>query len=277
MRYLVVKNFHKFQHDTTKSLPWIKFFTALLAPTKEPWYSELPDATKALLHHLWLMARVFNNKIPEGWLTRERLNVKSRVNLDSLIDCGCIWFVDESGKILSPSRARDARSGVSNSDLSGSTGGEPERGFDAEAAFEPLWAEYPKPIGRKAALKHFTATVKSLDDVERCRTALQAYKASDTVARGFVQNGATWFNQWQDWTPKAPTAPTPEDLRQAAVDALRDWALDRKSALRRDAWPFEDCTREEFEAWAAWSKGELVWGDQVNTIERWRETTRVDA
>jgi hypothetical protein len=115
MRYLCVKNWAKLQHQSDKPLPWIKFFTALLAPTREPAYSDLPDATKALLHHIWLMARVFNNRIPESWLTKEKLNLKSRLTLDPLIDSGYIWFEDEKGIILSSSHERDARSGLSAS------------------------------------------------------------------------------------------------------------------------------------------------------------------
>lgn len=120
MRYLCVKNWEKLQHQSEKPLPWIKFFTALLAPTKEPAYSDLPDATKALLHHIWLMARVFNNRIPETWLTKEKLNLKSRLSLDPIIAAGYVWFVNESGDILTPSHPRIARSGLSESKSLGS-------------------------------------------------------------------------------------------------------------------------------------------------------------
>lgn len=113
MNYLHVKNWEKLQHQSNKPLPWIKFFTALLAPTKDPDLSELADNTRLLLYHIWLMARVFDGHIPETWLNREKLNVKSRINLSPLIDLGYVWFQDEAGnkitQSLSPSRTRDAR------------------------------------------------------------------------------------------------------------------------------------------------------------------------
>lgn len=206
MRYLRVKNWEKLQHQSDKPLPWIKFFTALLAPTKEPCYSEWPDATKALLHHLWLMARVFNNRIPETWLTREKLNLKSRVNLDPLIASGFIWFETEDGKQIDSgidaSRTRDARSGISNSQskkssFTGVEGVSP--GFDQEAAFESVWSDYPRPLGRKKAESYFAETVKSEDDLARIRRALAHYRGSGDVQRGFVMHGKTWFNNWHEW------------------------------------------------------------------------------
>lgn len=89
-----------------------------------------------------------------------------------------------------------------------------DKSFD----FEFIWKQYPKPIGKKQALKHFTASVKSDDDFANIQRALDNYKKSDTVSRGFVQNGSTWFNNWQDWIPKE-TKPE-RKLTLAEKDAL---------------------------------------------------------
>lgn len=200
MRYLRVKNWEKLQHQSDKPLPWIKFFTALLAPTKEPAYSEWPDATKALLHHVWLMARIFNGRIPEGWLTREKLNLKSRLNLEPLLCSGWIWFEDENGVRLSHSHARVARSGVCILDSPVSPERESEgKPFDAAAEFKALWSRYPRPVGRKAAEKYFASSVKSIDDLRAIQRALDNYLRSSEVARGFVMHGKTWFNNWPDF------------------------------------------------------------------------------
>jgi hypothetical protein len=201
LKYLRIKNWEKFQHDSTKPLPWIKFFTALLAPTKEPWYSELPDATKTLLHHIWLMGRVFNGRIPETWLTKEKLNLKSRVNLDPLLDSGSIWFEDESGKRLPPSHARDARSGIFSLDSKTSPKEREREGepFDRDAEFETLWGRHPRPVGKKAARKHFDASVLMAADLAAIRQAQENYLGSARVRRGVVQDGGTWFNNWRDW------------------------------------------------------------------------------
>jgi hypothetical protein len=67
------------------------------------------------------------------------------------------------------------------------------------ALFEQLWNQYPDRVGKKAAAKHFEASVHTMADVDNIRKALANYKASDRVRRGFVQNGSTWFNNWRDW------------------------------------------------------------------------------
>lgn len=70
---------------------------------------------------------------------------------------------------------------------------------DREVWFQSVWATYPNKDGRKEALRHFLATVKTEDDLARIRKALDSYLKSRPVANGFVKNGSTWFNNWQDW------------------------------------------------------------------------------
>ena len=243
MKYLRVKNWEKLQHQSDKALPWIKFYTALLAPTKETIYSEWPDATKALLHHLWLMASVFSNRIPETWLTKEKLNLKSRINLDPILVAGFAWFETEDGLRLSHSRARDARSVLSESKSLAFDKNE-EKPFNVTAEFEALWQKYPSRKGRKAAYKHFCASVSTLEELEVIKDALENYVQSDRVKRGFVQDGATWFNNWKDWIPDGDSAHerrsvTAEDVREVEADLRLGWIrsdIDRDTA---EAWLHE--------------------------------------
>jgi len=65
--------------------------------------------------------------------------------------------------------------------------------------FEHLWNRYPKKLGKKHAIRHFKATVKTLENLRDINKALDHYLASERVAKNFVQNGSTWFNGWQDW------------------------------------------------------------------------------
>lgn len=65
--------------------------------------------------------------------------------------------------------------------------------------FEDAWRAYPKRLGKKAALRHYIASVHSFEDHEKLMRALENYKKSDTFKRGWIQNGSTWFNNWQDW------------------------------------------------------------------------------
>ncbi len=66
--------------------------------------------------------------------------------------------------------------------------------------FESLWQEYPKRLGKKQALRHFMASVKTEADVIRIRNALAKYRAHVAgKEREFIQHASTWFNNWQDW------------------------------------------------------------------------------
>lgn len=66
-------------------------------------------------------------------------------------------------------------------------------------AFESLWNKYPSRKGRKQAERHFNTSVKTAGDLEAIGVALNNYLTSDRVAKGYVQNGSTWFNGWRDW------------------------------------------------------------------------------
>ena len=66
--------------------------------------------------------------------------------------------------------------------------------------FDELWNRYPKKDGRKDALKHYNATVRSEDAFNNISKALGNYveyvKGTEKV---FIKNGSTWFNNWSDW------------------------------------------------------------------------------
>ena len=66
--------------------------------------------------------------------------------------------------------------------------------------FESIWDQYPLKDGKKQALKHFQATVKTDEDFARLGVALENYKAH--LAKNtwkHAKGGSTWFNNWQDW------------------------------------------------------------------------------
>jgi len=68
-------------------------------------------------------------------------------------------------------------------------------GFD----FEAVWSRYPNKDGKKHALRHFNASVKTPEDYVNIQRALDNYLKSGRVFNGYVKNGSTWFNSWQDW------------------------------------------------------------------------------
>lgn len=65
--------------------------------------------------------------------------------------------------------------------------------------FNDIWSKYPNKVGKKAAEKHFNASVTSQKDWDDITKALEHYLSSKRVKKGFIQNGATWFNNWRDW------------------------------------------------------------------------------
>jgi hypothetical protein len=72
--------------------------------------------------------------------------------------------------------------------------------------FERLWAAYPKKDGKKEALRHFKATVKTDDDLIAVEKAVARYlehlRQSNTALQ-YTKNGSTFFNNWRDWLPNA--------------------------------------------------------------------------
>ena len=66
--------------------------------------------------------------------------------------------------------------------------------------FDELWEVYPKKDGKKAALRHYLATVKTDKDMDRVNDALGAYLQSvKDKDHQYIKNGSTFFNNWQDW------------------------------------------------------------------------------
>lgn len=77
----------------------------------------------------------------------------------------------------------------------------PQNSFpNAAEIFEKCWQEYPRREGRKAAERHFYASVKSVEEARELFTAIQNYKE---LIRGkdmqYVKQGSTFFNNWRDY------------------------------------------------------------------------------
>jgi DNA-binding transcriptional ArsR family regulator len=71
--------------------------------------------------------------------------------------------------------------------------------YSKNGYFEQIWKKYPSRAGKKAAFKHFQRTVKTKEDWDNINKALDNYLSSRRVNQGYIQNGSTWFNQWEDW------------------------------------------------------------------------------
>jgi hypothetical protein len=68
--------------------------------------------------------------------------------------------------------------------------------------FESLWLSYPRRLGKKEALKHFLASVKTPEDLTAITTALENYKrvlVKEKTEERFIKHASTWFNGWRDY------------------------------------------------------------------------------
>lgn len=70
---------------------------------------------------------------------------------------------------------------------------------NSDKLFNQLYKQYPKKVGKKAAMRHFRSSVKTENDQKDIQIALKHYLESKRVMNGYIQNASTWFNNWQDW------------------------------------------------------------------------------
>jgi len=94
-------------------------------------------------------------------------------------------------------------------------------------SFEKLWEMYPSKVNKKLARTRFMSSVKDAADCTNCYNALVNYKNSKRVKDGYVQNGATWFNQWEDWISNP-------DKNETELDKIGDkYGLKRNTSKKR--------------------------------------------
>lgn len=91
MEYIQIKNWEELQHYKDRTPPWIKLYNHLLDDFE---FSCLPDASKAHLLSIWLLASRTGNKIPNNakWIGN-KINATEPVNLNSLISLGFIEVI----------------------------------------------------------------------------------------------------------------------------------------------------------------------------------------
>lgn len=71
-----------------------------------------------------------------------------------------------------------------------------------EIDYEKLWEAYPKKLGRKDAMRHMHATIKTEQDYMNCKTAIKNYLdyiKTEKIQEKYIKNGSTFFNNWQDF------------------------------------------------------------------------------
>lgn len=146
MGHFSVKNFKKFQHYKDRSPPWIKFYNESLDDYA---LAALPDASKAHLFAIWLLASRYDNQIPydSEWVAR-RINATSPVDLVLLAGAGFI-VLDQDCSILLADCKQSAC-------LEREAEREAEREVEKETPLSPP-LRGAKPNGSKRTVKRKTA------------------------------------------------------------------------------------------------------------------------
>lgn len=219
---LKIENWERYQARTDKNMPWLKLWGSLF---DRYWWQTMPDADKIIPVVLLDMARKFNNQIPfdMDFLRRnyglkhteeELLNICNSLKIKGFLsDCIVRQKSDvrASSLISSSLISKNLNKKNQTNELPGTEkarNSEKARGHeiakrrelgDREKWFEGLWAKYPNKDGKKHAKRHFLASVKTQEDYARISKALENYLGSKRVREGFIKNGSTWFNNWQDW------------------------------------------------------------------------------
>jgi hypothetical protein len=82
LKFFSVKNWSDFQHYSDRSPPWIKLHNALLDNYR---FGRLPDAGKAHLISIWLLASLHDNCLPwdAEWI-RAKIQAHDAVDLKEL-------------------------------------------------------------------------------------------------------------------------------------------------------------------------------------------------
>lgn len=86
--------------------------------------------------------------------------------------------------------------------------------------FELAWGLYPNKDGRKAAEKHFNSSVKNGTDFDNLYKAIENYKNSDNVKKGFIKNGSTFFSNWRDWISPGTNGKFKQDFIELEPEKL---------------------------------------------------------
>lgn len=119
--YFAVRNYETFQHYKDRNPPWIKLYNSLLDSYE---YAQLPDATKAHLLAIYLLASRTNNKIPAdfAWIkasikAHEEVDLLTLVKYDFIVpDQQCSEMLALCGQVAPQSRGEgegESKSSVS--------------------------------------------------------------------------------------------------------------------------------------------------------------------
>lgn len=230
-RTFKVTNFEKFQHYKDRNPPWIRLYNTTLDNYE---IGHLPDASKAHLFAIWLLASRYENQIPfdPEWIAK-KINATAPVDLDVLLAAGQIEMSDARSKPL----ARRKQVAVPEERR-----GETEKNPPSE---DRARAPTPKPKGTRLALdwrpsEEAWAYARNLGLLDGEITAeadeFREYFTGKDCAKPVKRD---WLAAWQRWVrgnagKRIRNRPRGPATRGASIAAARNSIL-AKAGVRGGA------------------------------------------
>lgn len=189
MRYLHIKNWSEFQHYKDRNPPWIKLHRALLDNYE---FSRLPDASKAHLMLIWLLASQSDGRIPQDpQFLQDKLGLDKQPDLQMLVDEGFL--------IMEQSASNNVEQVASTTlDLARSREKRREEAEENTRRFGEFWLAYPRRVAKPDALKAWKKLTPTAEQFAALMAALELAKKSEQWTRDsgkFIPHPATWLNR----------------------------------------------------------------------------------
>ena len=268
MKTFRVRNFEKFQHYKNRNPPWIKLYTNTLENYE---FGSLPDASKAHLTAIWLLASRAEGELPydSDWISK-RINATEKVDLQLLADVG--FIVLDQGEEQSASKPLDQRQRQrqrqkEDTPSPSGNGSDPDSSLtdvpaslnhtqDAEVMFNTWNTFVPQQATKLTVARRQKLASRFKDQFHGKQSEWQAY-CERIVASPFLlgendrgwKAGLDWAleprnvikvmeGQYEGGTPNSENNPiSPEDALQDTARIVRRILHD--GAIRPDHWPID--------------------------------------
>lgn len=209
MRYLRVKNWQEFQHYSDRNPPWIKLHRSILDDYE---FGRLPDASKAHLIMIWVLASQCGGRVPEDpKFLQAKLGLDKQPDLQSLLDQGFLLPEQDASTTLADRKHEASNPLV----LARSREERREEAEENTRRFGVFWARYPRRVSKRAALKAWGKIAMTFEQFEALMEGLEKAKVSEQWARDdgrFIPHPASWLNnrRWEDEADQAPMPAAPK-------------------------------------------------------------------
>lgn len=209
---LYVKDWERFQHYGNRTPPWIKLYNDLLENYE---FAQLPDASKAHLVSIWLLASRMSNSIPaDSEFIAKKIGATEPVDLCVLINAGFLRVYGDASVVGSndaiharPEKEEEREKEVHSVHDEWPVKPRQVNGqYEYPERFEIAWAAYPKRDGsnpKVGAYKAFRSRVTSGADPNDLTLSAEHYalhcRHREVEGTAYVQQASTFFGPSEPW------------------------------------------------------------------------------